>query len=517
MNKYESDAITAKLIENGYTLSDSDVADLYIVNTCAVTAESEKKSRQYIAKCLKHNKNAKIVVCGCASQNNIDQFKDKPNVFSVIGTEGKQNIVDIIENQTFKTFDVPNCYESIANPLITENNRAFLKIQDGCNNFCNYCLIPYLRGRSRSRAINDIVAEANELSKKCKEIVISGIDISSFQPSLGELMKQLYGVNSRIRLGSLEVNVITPELLDILKNMPNFCPQFHLSLQSGCDSVLKRMNRHYTAAQFKQKVDLIRSYFPYANITTDIIVGFAMETEDEFSKTCDFVKSVGFGAAHIFPYSVRKGTVASKLYKEDLPLSVKKHRVDVLEDVVAECKKSYISSLIGKTFTVLTEDKEDDHIVGYSENYIKFYLPLSAKTDTLIKVKLLSCFLDGATGEIKEWNMEDCLFCKMINGDISTDKVYEDDLMIIIKDINPKAPLHYLAIPKNHYKYLIEQHEDDTLNLGKILNKISKLSTELGLYNGYRLVINQGDDAGQTVPHLHIHILAGKPMDWNPA
>lgn len=399
MNKYESDAITSKLIDNGYTLSDDDVADIYIINTCAVTAESEKKSRQYVAKCLSHNSNAKIVVCGCASQNNIEQFKNKPNVFSVIGTEGKQNILDIIEKPVFTTYDFSTCYESIESPKVT-TNRAFLKIQDGCNNFCNYCLIPYLRGRSRSRDIPSIVGEAEKLSLTCKEVVVSGIDISSFSPSLPELMRELAHIKSRIRLGSLEVNVITKELLETLKAMPNFCPQFHLSLQSGSNSVLKRMNRHYTAEQFLEKVQLIRSYFPIANITTDIIVGFAMETEEEFLETVNFVKLAKFGDAHIFPYSVRKGTVASKLYKEDLPLKVKKQRVNDLEKVVEECKHNYINQFVGHKFTVLTEDQEAGYVVGYSENYIKFYLPQDTKTDKLMVVKLVEPLLDGAKGEL---------------------------------------------------------------------------------------------------------------------
>lgn len=399
MNKYESDAMVEKLIEAGYELSEDDFADLYVINTCAVTSESEKKSRQYITKCLKHNKNAKIVVCGCASQNNLEQFSNKPNVFSVIGTEGKQHIVEIVENKTQKRFDFPTCYESIDNPKIT-TNRAFLKIQDGCNNFCNYCLIPYLRGRSRSRKISEIVYEAEKLSKTCKEIVISGIDMSSFSPSLTELLEELKHINSRIRLGSLEVNVVTENLLTVLKSMPNFCPHFHLSLQSGCDSVLKRMNRHYLADDFRKRVDLIRSYFPDANITTDIIVGYAMETEDEFKQTCDFVRSIGFGDAHIFPYSVRQGTVASKLYKSDLPLSVKKERVDELEKVVLSSRQGYLNSLIGKTFNVLTEDHEGEYVVGYSENYVKFYLPKTVKTDRLFLVKMTGLVLDGASCEV---------------------------------------------------------------------------------------------------------------------
>lgn len=398
LNKYESDCVARQLMEKGHEIVDGDFADVYIINTCAVTQESEKKSRQYIAKCNKQNPNCKIIICGCASQNNPEQFINKKNVFSIIGNENKEKIVDLIDESKVEIYPFMAEYGELKNPYIT-STRAYMKIQDGCNRFCSYCLIPYLRGRSRSRKIEDCVVEAEELSKVSKEIVVSGIDMSSFTPSLAELMKSLKHVKSRIRIGSLEVSIATKELLEVLNSMNNFCPQFHLSLQSGCDSVLKRMNRHYTTGEYLEKVKLIREYFPDANITTDIIVGFANETEEEFNKTCEFVEEVGFGQVHIFPYSRREGTTADKLYKTDLPLSIKKERVDILEKIAHKSRENYLNSLIGKTYHVLTEDEENDEIVGYTENYIKVYLPKNTKKNTIIKVKLLEKYKDGMKGE----------------------------------------------------------------------------------------------------------------------
>ena len=398
LNKYESDSMANILMKNGYTITNEEFADIYIINTCAVTQESEKKSRQYISKCNKANPDCKIIVCGCASENNCEQFKDKKNVFSIIGNEGKDKILDIINIPTNCVYEFSNKYGDIKNPHIT-TTRAYLKIQDGCNRFCTYCLIPYLRGRSRSRKIYECVKEAKQLAKVSKEIVLTGIDMSSFTPSMAELLKALYSVDARIRIGSLEESIVDDNLLSVLKNMPNFCPHFHLSLQSGSDSVLKRMNRHYNAKIYYEKVELIRKYFPNANITTDIIVGFANETEEEFLETCDFVKKVGFGQVHIFPYSRRKGTAADKLYKTDLSMEIKKQRVDILEDIAAKSRKLYLQSLLGGSFKVLTEDEEDGCVVGYTENYIKVYLPMNTNKNEIINVRLSEIYKDGVKGE----------------------------------------------------------------------------------------------------------------------
>ena len=397
LNKYESDCMANILLKAGHTITQENVADIYIINTCAVTQESEKKSRQYIAKCNKYNPNCKIIICGCASQNNPDQFKGKTNVYSIIGNEGKEKILNIINNCIVEVKDLDVNYGKLNNPHIT-STRAYLKVQDGCNNFCSYCLIPYLRGRSRSRSIEDCVAEAVELSKISKEIVVTGIDVSSYKPSLALLMQKLGEVDARIRLGSLEVNVVDDELLLVLSKMPNFCPQFHLSLQSGSNTVLKRMNRHYTTDEYFNKVELIRKYFDNTNITTDIIVGFACETEEEFNETCDFVKKVGFGQVHIFPYSKRSGTMADKMFG-DIPMNIKKDRVDILEKIANESRVAYLKSLIGQSFNVLTEDEEDGYVVGYTENYIKVYLPKSTIKNVVLSVKLIETFKDGMKGE----------------------------------------------------------------------------------------------------------------------
>ena len=401
-NKYESDCMANLLRENGYEVSeDMSASDVYIINTCAVTSEAEKKSRQYVSKCLKLNPQAKIVICGCASEKNSKQFEEKSNVFSIIGTEGKEKILQYIEKSQKEKNDLSLTFESPINPQKT-STREHIKIQDGCNNFCSYCIIPYLRGRSRSRDLQSIIDEANTIALRSKEIVLTGIDISSFKvddkPALPLLMSKLKDVKALIRLGSLEVNVITEELMQVLYSMPNFAPQFHLSLQSGDDEVLKKMNRHYTSQYFLEKVNLIRKYFPLANITTDVIVGFAGETEKQFENTKEFIKKVGFSFVHIFPYSKREGTRAYNF--EDLPLSVKKARVDILEEVNKELKANYLKNFVETTGTMLVEEKKT-YFEGFSPEYIRCYLDANdIKTGEIYKIKFIETYLDGMKVEL---------------------------------------------------------------------------------------------------------------------
>ena len=401
-NKYESDCM-AQILENaGYTVSEEmQSADIYILNTCAVTAEAEKKSRQYIAKFNKLSPDAKIIVCGCASENNVDQFKNKANVFSIIGTEGKEKILDFIESQVTDKLNINTEYCSAHTPKKT-TTREYIKIQDGCNNFCTYCIIPYLRGRTRSRNIEEILAEARVIAARSKEIVLTGIDISSYRvdgkPALGLLMSRLKDIDALIRLGSLEVGVITRELMEILSSMPNFAPHFHLSLQSGDDTTLKKMNRKYTANEYYEKVALIREYFPKANITTDVIVGFAGETEEQFKNTSDFIEKVGFSFVHIFPYSKRAGTVAYKF--DDLPMSIKKERVDRLEKVNMANRIKYLSMFVGTESKMLVEEKKE-YYEGFSPEYIRCY----ANKENLVsgkeyRIKFVDYFQDGMIVEI---------------------------------------------------------------------------------------------------------------------
>lgn len=402
VNQYESDAIGQELTKMGHqVVTKLEPADLYILNTCAVTSIAEKKSRTNLAKMQKLNPNAKIIVCGCASQNNAQQFLKHKNVSVVLGTSGKNKIANLLSEVGNKTTEMAKEYEYFSSS-ITSRTRAFLKIQDGCNNFCTYCLIPYLRGRSRSRDIADIVREAKELEKTNKEIVLTGIDISDFRangkPALKELMLALSGLSARIRTGSFEVSVIDDNLLQVLASMPNFCPQFHLSMQSGCDRILKLMNRHYTKEQFLQKVELIRKYFPNCAITTDVIVGFPTETDQDFDETVDTIKKAKFFEMHIFPYSSRKGTVASKMKMVDN--KVKAERVKILEDINEIAKKDYILSQKHNVLTVLTENFENDMIFGHTENYIKIYLPKETPRHQFVKVTNLVPYLDGAKADI---------------------------------------------------------------------------------------------------------------------
>lgn len=402
-NKYESDCMANLLKNNGFETTEKlEYADFYVLNTCAVTSEAEKKSRQYIIKFNKLNPDAKIIVCGCASENNIDQFKSKNNVYSIFGTEGKEKILDYIKSSIQEKQALSLSYCSPKNPEKT-TTREYLKIQDGCNNFCSYCLIPYLRGRSRSRDIEEIVEEARLIYTRSKEIVLTGIDISSYKINgklaLPILMSRLKDIEALIRLGSLEVNVITEELMEVLASMPNFAPHFHLSLQSGDDEVLKKMNRHYTSQEFYEKTELIRKYFPNANLTTDVIVGFANETIEQFNNTKAFIEKVGFSFVHIFPYSKREGTRAYNF--PDLPMSVKKQRVDILEEVNERLKKEYLTKFLGKYSTMLIEEKKD-YTEGFSPEYIRCYLDKDITSGEIVKIKFVELYKDGMKVELEK-------------------------------------------------------------------------------------------------------------------
>lgn len=405
VNQYESGVVVAKLKKAGHNAFEGlKKADIYIINTCAVTSEAEKKSRQSVAKMIKLNPDCKIFVIGCASQNNAEQFKKHGNVKFIKGVASKTDIVDLIEKEGTDVEDLPLVYQNTEFAQITKT-RQTIKIQEGCNNFCSYCLVPYLRGRSRSRDVQDILAEAISCKDKVNEIVLTGIDISSYGKNsgtnLGQLIKLLdEQVDVRLRIGSLEVNVITDEFLQILSTCKNFCPHFHLSLQSGCDRVLKKMNRHYTTEQYLQKVELIRRYFPDAGITTDIIVGFPEESDEMFAETCDFAKKVSFSDIHVFPFSVRKGTVAEKM--KQVNDGVKKQRAEVLSQVKLQLKQDFLSKYIGKNMQILTEDVDGEYIAGYTANYIKVYLPKDGiNENTLYDVKTTGLFNDGLLAEVE--------------------------------------------------------------------------------------------------------------------
>lgn len=376
VNKYESDKIAECLKSRGYSVSEKlEKADCYIINTCAVTNEAERKSRQSVSRVLKLNDKAKIFIMGCASEHNHIQFSND-NVVKVLGCQDKFKILEYFP----KLIEI----ETINND---SSVRQFIKVQDGCNNFCTYCLIPYLRGRSKSRSIESIVKEVESLHNT-KELILTGIDLSDFKigdnKALSTLIKSLEFFNGRIRLGSLELNIITQEFLDVLSRCKNFCPHFHLSLQSGCDTVLKRMNRHYKTTDFANAVDLIRKYFPYASITTDIIVGFPKETEEEFIDTFNFTKLVEFSDIHIFPYSKRAGTVALKFGGFVDGEEIKK-RTKKLESIKVELCTKFQQKNVGIPLTLLVEEIDEEFGYGYTENYIYTKVKMPCKIGEFVK------------------------------------------------------------------------------------------------------------------------------------
>ena len=383
VNDVESGSMIRGLEEMGYTVSRflEENADLYIINTCAVTAEAERKSRQTVGKAIKACKDAKIIVCGCASQHNAEQFFEKAeNVYYVSGAQSKNRILEIVRDglaESCRGIFVEDGGKQYEEMLVPEclKTRNFVKIQDGCNRFCSYCIIPYLRGRSRSRKLASVVDEV--MASTSKETVLTGIDISDYRDEDGntftDLLRALKDTETRIRLGSIEVSLITDEFLAAAKEMKNFAPQFHLSLQSGSNAVLKTMNRHYTREEYLEACRKIYAVFPNASVTTDIIVGFPTETEEDFLQSMRIVEEAGFLQVHAFPYSPREGTNAYKKYKE-LPFAVKKERVDRLLEKAASVKESYLKGFIGKHLSMVAELATDGVWEGYSENYIRVYV-----------------------------------------------------------------------------------------------------------------------------------------------
>ena len=410
VNQYDTDAMLAVFEHAGFEIAEGlEYADVYVVNSCAVTAEAEKKSRQSIARILKVNPNAKIFVCGCASQNNFSQFA-KNNVQYISGSDQKLDFARKIvtefkgEEEQFDKivpdkFDISTVFED-NDGIINLRTKHCIKVQDGCNNFCSYCLIPYVRGRSRSRALASIERELDEVSSVAKEVVVTGINLSAYGKDIGssltDLMKMLPKYDFSVRLGSLEVGVITKDFLDATKTLKRFCPHFHLSLQSGDDSVLKAMNRHYTTAEYYDAVRLIREYYSDPAITTDIIVGFPSEREEEFENSMAFARKVGFSDIHVFPYSSRRGTVAGRMPTLDPEIVLdRQKRMTALKH---ELVQNYLNKQIGMPVNVLFETQSRGVWCGHSPNYVKVY----SKNGEHNEIRLITpthLYLDGVADD----------------------------------------------------------------------------------------------------------------------
>ena len=386
VNIYESELVTNILKNNNYEIVDfEDKADIYIINTCSVTNESDKKSRKMINRAKKNNPSAIIVVMGCYSQVNADDI----DVDIVLGNKDKSRIVEIIEDyiETKEKkkiiYDLSKVdFEKMEISSFDSHTRAFVKIQDGCNAFCSYCIIPKSRGRVRSKSLDMLKNEIETLSNAgIKEIVLVGINLSAY--GKGENFNIVDAVKicnendkiKRIRLGSLEPDHLTDEVIDGLAKCEKLCPQFHISLQSGCDKTLKSMNRHYTADEYKALCDKLRSSFENASLTTDIMVGFNDETELDFNESLDFVKTIAFEKVHVFPYSERVGTAASKR-GDNVPKQEKERRAAVMIEETEKIRHDYLKKLVGTNEKVLFENEIEPNLF---QGYTKSYLPVRMK------------------------------------------------------------------------------------------------------------------------------------------
>ena len=387
VNQYETNAMTQQFIEKGYEVVDhTEKADIYIVNTCTVTNMSDRKSRQMLRRVKELNQEAIVVACGCYAQVAKEELEKIEEINLVLGNNEKKDIVEHVEKYIesnipeVQTEDVMNQREFVefGDITFTEKTRAVIKIQDGCDRFCSYCIIPYARGRVRSRKPEHILSEIQKIAKEgIKEVVITGIHIASYGKdfrqeyrliNLLEDMNQIEGIE-RIRLGSIEPLLITEEFVSRLEKLSKVCHQFHLSLQSGCDETLKRMNRRYSTEQFKEITELLRKTFEDAILTTDIIVGFPGESEEEFEKTYAFLKDIKFYKMHVFKYSQRKGTKAAVMPNQ-IDGNKKEERSRRLIELSNKNEKTYNEKYIGKEVQVLFEEEKHGVWQGHTKNYI---------------------------------------------------------------------------------------------------------------------------------------------------
>lgn len=409
VNQYESQEMCELFENNGYTIVNNVVdANIVVINSCTVTAESVRKTRQAIRRFKKINNVCVVALTGCAIQAEKHIIKDLPQVDIVLGNRSNHKIVEAV-NEYYKSKEFTDMYieHKTGDPFIGNgitrfdgHTRAFLKIQDGCDRFCSYCLIPTARGRSRSKGLDDIDRELKSLSENgYKEIVFVGINLSDYGKktpySLPDALKlaEKYDNIERIRLGSLEPDHITDKMIEELGKNSKLCPQFHISVQSGCNNVLRAMNRHYTSEEYEALALKLRNTFPDATITTDVLVGFPTETEEDFNTTVNFVKRVGFEKVHVFPYSVREGTVAARM--EQLTNAVKDNRAAQLSKVTDKIRGDFLKKQIGKTVDVLFELYRD----GYSEGYTKNYIPVRIESTEDFRGEIKTVVIADATDD----------------------------------------------------------------------------------------------------------------------
>ena len=414
-NQYETQAMERLLTDMGHEIGHFDEAcDAYVINTCSVTAVADKKNRAVIRRCRKSNPDAILGVCGCYTQHAAQAVKELG--VDVIGGSGQRRefvenlLAALAERSEKETLDNAlrrREFEILPAGGLQERTRAMLKVQDGCVNFCSYCIIPYTRGPVRSAPLEVVVAQAKELAENgYKELIVTGIEIASWgvdlpgKPPMSRMLSAICEAvpQMRIRLGSLEPRVITEEFCEKMVKYPNLCPQFHLSMQSGCDTVLARMKRKYDTARYYESVQLLRKYFPNCAITTDMIVAFPGETEEEFEASLAFIRRCAFADMHIFPYSRRPGTPADKMPGQHNN-ATKEERSRRAIAIASEMNLAYRQSLIGSEQEVLFEESVDGFDTGHAPNYMKVYVPAQGRHNEVLAVKITGLHADGLLGE----------------------------------------------------------------------------------------------------------------------
>lgn len=412
VNAYETEAMQELLEQSGYEIVPfEEGADVYIVNTCTVTNMADRKSRQILHRARKMNPDAVVVAAGCYVQAKAENIDDSIDI--VIGNNKKQDLIQILDEYWRKKaedrqvsreiLDIGHTaeYESLHLSKTAEHTRAYIKVQDGCNQFCSYCIIPYARGRVRSRAREEVVREVETLAENgYKEVVLTGIHLSSYGIERGDnLLSLILAVHEvagiqRIRLGSLEPRIITEEFVKTIAGLPKICPHFHLSLQSGCNATLKRMNRKYTAEEYYEKCELLRAYFSDPALTTDVIVGFPGETEEEFAQSRAFVDKVNFYETHIFKYSKRAGTKAAEM-KNQVPEEIKAARSSELLALGRQKERAYEEKLIGRTVEVLIEERAEREDGIYQVGHTKEYVKIGLKTSENLENQLINVEIEN--------------------------------------------------------------------------------------------------------------------------
>ena len=417
VNQYESEAVEELFLQKGYQKK-STRADIYVINTCTVTNMSDRKSRQMISRARRDNPDSVIAVMGCYSQVKPEEVAGIDGVDIVLGSRNKESVVelceDILQNKSVSDKIIApsetKSFEELQISNQTEMTRAYLKIQDGCNMYCSYCLIPYARGNIVSRDIKDIADESKRLAANgFKEIVLTGIHVSSFGKDLDEDISLIDAIEEvskvdgieRIRLSSMEPRHITRDFLERMKATGKACDHFHLSLQSGSDDILKTLNRKYDTSIFKEKIELIRDVFPNAGLTTDIIVGFPGESEQNHKQTMDFVKDINFAKTHLFKYSPREGTRAAKMGGQ-INGNIKKDRLHDLEKIEEKNRIGFLEKQLGETLSVLIESKSDleGYSGGYSTNYLKVNVKEDVSANTIVDVRITGIKDDELIGEV---------------------------------------------------------------------------------------------------------------------